>query len=179
MKSNVMSLVSALVLASISVSGTASAQTTIVPQTAAVQFITTQPSNEWLAGVFIGAKVQNAAGETVGDIYDLMFSPQGQINTVVIGVGGFLGMGERTVAIPYNTLSFKAGAKGERIIVVPLSKDNLVKAPDFKATERTTFQKAEDKAVDLGQKTVDKAVELKDKAAAKIEDMKKTEPVKK
>ena len=179
MKSNVTLLLGTLVLASVSVSGTASAQTTIVPQTAALQFITTQPSNEWLAGVFIGAKVQNAAGETVGDIYDLMFSPQGQINTVVIGVGGFFGMGERTVAIPYNALSFKAGAKGERIIVVPLSKDNLVKAPDFKATERTTFQKVEDKAVEVGQKTVDKAVELKDKAAVKIEDMKKTEPVKK
>ena len=179
MKLPIISLACAIVLAAVSVSGTASAQTTIVPQTAAVQFITTQPSNEWLAGVFIGAKVQNAAGDTIGDIYDLMFSPQGQINTVVIGVGGFLGMGERTVAIPYNALSFKAGAKGERIIVVPLSKDNLVKAPDFKATERTTFQKVEDKAVEVGQKTVDKAVELKDKAAAKIEEMKKVEPAKK
>ena len=179
MKRPIISLACAIVLAAVSVSGTASAQTTIVPQTAAVQFITTQPSNEWLAGVFIGAKVQNAAGDTVGDIYDLMFSPQGQINTVVIGVGGFLGMGERTVAIPYNALSFKAGAKGERIIIVPLSKDNLVKAPDFKASERTTFQKVEDKAVEVGQKTVDKAVELKDKAAAKIEEMKKAEPVKK
>ena len=59
------------------------------------------------------------------------------------------------------------------------AEENLVKAPDFKATERTTFQKAEDKAVDLGQKTVDKAVELKDKAAAKIEEMKKVEPAKK
>ena len=179
MKYHVMSLAGALALASVSALGTASGQTTIVPQTAPVQFITQQPANEWLAGVFIGAKVQNAAGEAVGDIYDLMFSPQGHISTVVLGVGGFLGMGERIVAIPFTALSFKVGTKGERIIIVPLSKDNLVKAPDFVATERTTFQKVEDKAVDLGQKTVDKAIELKDKAAAKIEDMKKVEPVKK
>ena len=172
----VITLAGSLALAAASFPTVVPAQTTAVP---AVAFITQQPANEWLAGVFIGAKVKNDAGDTVGDIYDLLFSPQGQINTVVLGVGGFLGMGERTVAVPYSTLSFKVGPKGERIIIVPLSKENLVKAPDFKATERTTFQKAEDKAVDLGQKTVDKAVELKDKAAAKIEEMKKVEPAKK
>lgn len=43
---------------------------------------------------------------------------------------------------PFTALSFKVGTKGERIIIVPLSKDNLVKAPDFVATERTTFQKS-------------------------------------
>ena len=176
MKRMITTLAGALGLAAASVSGMASAQTMAVP---AVQFVTQQPVNEWLAGVFIGAKVKNDAGDTVGDIYDLLFSPQGQINTVVLGVGGFLGLGERTVAVPYSTLSFKVGPKGERIIIVPLSKENLVKAPEFKATERTTFQKAEDKAMDLGRQGVDKAVELKDKAAAKIEDMKKVEPVKK
>ena len=176
MKRTVKSLAGTLALAAVLIPAVVSAQTTPVP---AVQFITQQPANEWLAGVFIGAKVKNAAGDTVGDIYDLLFSPQGHINTVVLGVGGFLGLGERTVAVPYSTLSFKVGPKGERIIIVPLSKDNLAKAPEFKATERTTFQKAEDKAIDLGHKTVDKAVELKDKAAAKIEDMKKVEPVKK
>ena len=176
MKRMITTLGCALGLAAAFVPAMASAQTTAVP---AVAFVTQQPANEWLAGVFIGAKVKNDAGDTVGDIYDLMFSPQGQINTVVLGVGGFLGMGERTVAIPYGTLSFKVGTKGERIIIVPLSKENLAKAPEFKATERTTFQKAEDKAMDLGRQGVDKAVELKDKAAAKIEDMKKPEPAKK
>ena len=52
-------------------------------------------------------------------------------------------------------------------------------APRPYPTERTTFQKAEDKAMDLGRQGVEKAVELKDKAAAKIEDMKKVEPAKK
>ena len=176
MKRMITTLGCALGLAAAFVPGLASAQTTAVP---AIAFVTQQPANEWLAGVFNGAKDKNDAGDTVGDIYDLLFSPQGQINTVVLGVGGFLGLGERTVAVPYSTLSFKVGPKGERIIIVPLSKENLVKAPEFKATERTTFQKAEDKAMDLGRQGVDKAVELKDKAAAKIEDMKKVEPVKK
>ena len=128
--------------------------------------------------MFIGAFVQNTTGETVGDINDVVFSPQGHISTVVLGVGGFLGMGERNVAIPYSALSFKAGAKGERLIVVALSKDALMKAPVFTATEMTTLDKVENKAAEIGRKTVDKAIELKDKAAEKIEEMKKTDPVK-
>jgi PRC-barrel domain len=143
------------------------------------QFVTAQPAGEWLARVFLGAIVQNDAGETVGDINDLVFSPAGHISTVVLGVGGFLGMGEKDVAIPYGALSFKAGKDGGRVIVVALSKEALKLAPSFKATEKTTYDKVKDKAVDMGQKTVEKAVELKDQAAQKIEDMKKAEPVKK
>ena len=177
MARSILTLVTALALATLPMAGIAAAQTTTSP-TASVPFITKQPANEWLARVFIGASVQNAAGETVGDINDLVFSPQGHISTVVLGVGGFLGMGERNVAVPYSALSFKAGAKGERLIVVALSKDALMKAPVFTATEMTTLDKVENKAAEIGRKTVDKAIELKDKAAEKIEEMKKTDPVK-
>ena len=54
-----------------------------------------------------------------------------------------------------------------------LSKETLVKAPELKATEKTTFDKVEDSASDLGHKAVDKAVGLKDQAAKKIDDMKR------
>jgi len=143
------------------------------------QFVTNQPAGEWLARVILGATVQNDAGETVGDVNDLVFTRTGQISTVVLGVGGFLGMGEKDVAVPYTALSFKTDKDGGRVIVVGLSKDVLTSAPAFKATEKTTYDKLKDKAVDMGHKTMDKAVELKDVAAQKITDMKKTEPVKK
>ena len=90
MKRMITALGCALGLAAAFVPGMASAQTTAVP---VIAFVTQQPTNEWLAGVFIGAKVKNDAGNTVGDIYDLLFSPQGQINTVVLGGGGFYGRG--------------------------------------------------------------------------------------
>jgi hypothetical protein len=51
-----------------------------------------------------------------------------------------------------------------------------VKAPAFKATEKTTFDKVKDEASDLGHKAADKAVELKDQAAKKIDDIRKGEP---
>ena len=138
-----------------------------VKPVAAVQFVTEQPASEWLARVYLGAKVLNAAGETVGDINDLVFSRTGQISTVVLGVGGFLGVGERNVGVPFDALTYKSDKDGARIIVVALSKDALKLAPPFKAIEKTTLDKIEDKAV-----------QLKDQAGKKINDMTKSGPVK-
>ncbi len=107
------------------------------------------------------------AGETVGDINDLVFTHQGRIVTVVLGVGGFLGMGEKNVGVTYESLSFKVGAKGERVIVVDVSKDALVKAVAYKTTEKTMYEKAKARAG-----------ELTDQAGKKIEDMTKSAPAK-
>jgi sporulation protein YlmC with PRC-barrel domain len=145
---------------------------------ATMPFVTQQPANEWLARVFIGQAVHNAAGEAIGDVNDLVFDRKGQISTVVIGVGGFLSIGEKGVGVPFSRLTFSVGKNGERVIVVALSKQDLTGAPAFKATEKTTYDMVKDKAVDLGHKAADKAVELKDQAAQKIDDMKKGEPTK-
>ncbi len=176
MKSNHMIFASAVALMTLPLSIPTLAQVT--KPTMATQFIMEQPPGEWRARVFLGAKVQNSAGETVGDINDLMFDPAGRISTVVLGVGGFLGMGEKDVAVPYGALTFKADKDGARVIVVALSKDALKLAPAFKATEKTTLDTVKEKAAEIGHKTVDKAVELKDQAAKKIDDMQKPAPVK-
>jgi hypothetical protein len=82
------------------------------------------------------------------------------------------------VGIPFSALTFNIDKNGERVIAVALSKEALVKAPEFKATEKTTFDKVKDKASDLGHKAADKAVELKNQATKKIDDMSKGEPTK-
>jgi hypothetical protein len=117
--------------------------------------------------------VTNQAGERVGDINDLLLDKNGQISTVVIGVGGFLGVGEKYVAIPFGSLSITADANGKRVLNVPLSADRLRAAPDFKATEKTVYMRAKEQAGEMGQKAIDKAKELKDTAGKKIEEMKK------
>ena len=177
MRLQIMGLAGALALAAAPVSGQALAQAT-GSSGVTVPFVTQQPANEWLARVFIGQVVHNAAGETIGDVNDLVFDRKGQISTVVIGVGGFLSIGEKGVGVPFSRLTFNVDKDGERVIVVALSKQNLLDAPAFKATEKTTYDKVKDKAVDLGHKTVDKAVELKDQAARRIDDMKTSEPTK-
>lgn len=145
---------------------------------ATVQFVTEQPPSEWLVRVFLGADVQNALGERVGDINDLVFDRTGRISTVVLGVGGFLGMGEKNVAVPFSALTYNVGKDGVRVIIVAVSKDALQLAPTFRATEKTSMDTVKDKAADLGHKTVDKAVELKDQAVKKIDEMTKPAAVK-
>ena len=177
MKRQILTLAVALALAAAPPIGQASAQTAGTSG-ATVPFVTQQPTDEWLARVFIGQAVYNATGETIGDINDLVFNRKGQISTVVIGVGGVLSIGEKGVGVPFSTLTFNAGKNGERVIIVALSKEALMKAPEFKATEKTTFDKVRDNASDLAHKAADKAVELKDQAAKKIDDMTKGEPTK-
>jgi hypothetical protein len=134
-------------------------------------FVTVQPEGQWLASRFIGQAATNPAGETIGDINDLLFDNSGRISTAVIGVGGFLGMGEKSVAIPFASLSFTADAKGKRIVTIALSKERLQAAPSFQPTEKTLYMRAKEQAGEIGQKASEKAGELRDKAAKKIEDM--------
>jgi sporulation protein YlmC with PRC-barrel domain len=141
-------------------------------------FITVQPADQWLASQFIGQGVSNEAGEMIGSIKDVLFDKSGRMANVVIGVGGFLGIGEKDVAIPYNALAITADANGKRVIKAALSRDRLHGAPEFRATEKTTYMRAKEQAVDVGQKALDKATELKEQAGRKIEEMRGTEPKK-
>ena len=98
------------------VSGVAYAQTTQPSQApAAAPSTTTAPAasadkmmlkSNWRASKLIGIKVYNEANERLGDINELIVDKSGKINAVVIGVGGFLGMGERDVAVKFGDLKW-------------------------------------------------------------------------
>jgi sporulation protein YlmC with PRC-barrel domain len=67
---------------------------------------TTTASGEWRASKMVGLKIYNDANESVGSISDLLMDKNGDVKIAVIGVGGFLGMGEHLVAVPYDKLKF-------------------------------------------------------------------------
>ena len=136
-----------------------------------VEFVTVQPAGQWSTGQFIGAPVTNQAGENIGDINDVLFDKTGRISTAVIGVGGFLGIGEKSVAVPFSAMSFTADNGGKRVVTVALSKEQLQAAPAFQPTEKTVYMRATEQAGEISQKALDKAGELRDKAAKKIEEM--------
>jgi sporulation protein YlmC with PRC-barrel domain len=140
-------------------------------------FKTEQASGEWRAANYVGQPIVNASGEKIGDVNDLLFDRTGKITTIVIGVGGFLGLGEKRVALPFEAVTYNE-QNGARQIMVPLTKEALLAAPDYKLTEKTTFDKVKETAADAAQKASEKAVELKDKAAEKIGEMRKEEPAK-
>ena len=57
-----------------------------------------------------GTRVYGANNENIGEINDVLISRSGQVAAVIIGVGGFLGIGEKDVAVPMSMLLFQPGA---------------------------------------------------------------------
>jgi len=61
---------------------------------------------KWRASKLMGLNVYNEANEKLGDINELIVDKDGKVNAVVIGVGGFLGMGEHDIAVTMDKLKF-------------------------------------------------------------------------
>jgi sporulation protein YlmC with PRC-barrel domain len=61
---------------------------------------------DWRASKLVGVKVYNDNNENVGSISDLLTDKSGTIKAIVIGVGGFLGMGEHLVAVSFDKVKF-------------------------------------------------------------------------
>ena len=60
----------------------------------------------WRASKLMGLDVYNEANEKLGDVNELILDKNGKVNAVVIGVGGFLGMGEHDIAVSMDKLKF-------------------------------------------------------------------------
>lgn len=86
-----------------------------------------------LASSVIGKTVYTGAdeeGEAVGDVNDVVINAAGGAEALVIGVGGFLGIGEKDVAVNFDRVSL-SDKDGERIIVISATKEELQAAPPF------------------------------------------------
>jgi uncharacterized protein YrrD len=133
-----------------------------------------QSSDEWRMATYVGQPIFNAEGEKIGDVKDVLFERTGKITTVVIGVGGFLGLGEKRVALPFEVVTYLE-TEGDRRIVIPLSKQALQDAPAYQVSEKTTMEKVKETAAEVAVKASEKATELKDKAVEKIQEYREGE----
>jgi sporulation protein YlmC with PRC-barrel domain len=70
------------------------------------KFYANTAGGEWRASKFMGLDIYGADNKKIGDVRELVMSHDGSIKAVVIGVGGFLGIGEKDVAIPYNQVQW-------------------------------------------------------------------------
>ncbi len=77
-----------------------------VSTAALAQTQTASDKGQWQASKLIHMNVYNAQNEKVGDIKELMLDKNGKITDVAIGVGGFLGMGERDVVVKFDQLKW-------------------------------------------------------------------------
>jgi sporulation protein YlmC with PRC-barrel domain len=75
----------------------------------------------------LGKPVYNDKNEKVGNVDDLIIAPDSSVSYAIIGVGGFLGLGERQVAVPVNRFKNTEG----RIVLPDATKDALQAMPSF------------------------------------------------
>jgi sporulation protein YlmC with PRC-barrel domain len=97
---------SALVIGALLTTGAVYAQTTatVVRDSATIEKIDFKKT--WRSSKLIGLDVYNQADEKLGDINELLLDAEGRVKAVVIGVGGFLGMGEHDIAVSMDKLKF-------------------------------------------------------------------------
>lgn len=81
------------------------------------------------ASKLVGAAVVNNNDERIGTIDDLVVSPEDKVTYAIISVGGFLGVGSKLVAVPFDALRM---VKEERLMLPGATKDALRNLPEFK-----------------------------------------------
>jgi sporulation protein YlmC with PRC-barrel domain len=89
----------------------------------------------WRSSEAIGQPVYNRAGERIGEVDELLVDGSGRVLAAVIGVGGFLGMGERKVAVSYRSFQMTREANGKARLVADLNMANLKSAPEYKPVD--------------------------------------------
>jgi hypothetical protein len=102
-------LLAASSIAALAVVSTAVAQdksTTAPAQTTAAATEKMDLKGTWRSSKLIGLDIYNRADEKIGDINEILLDKDGKVKAVVIGVGGFLGMGEHDVAVSMDKLKF-------------------------------------------------------------------------
>jgi sporulation protein YlmC with PRC-barrel domain len=105
--------------------------TTTTTKMESVSFKSSMAQNEVLASKLRGMKVRNSAGENLGDINDLVLDETGKATVAIVGVGGFLGLGEKNVGVPFSALAFADANDGTRVARLDVNKEALTGAPAF------------------------------------------------
>jgi sporulation protein YlmC with PRC-barrel domain len=81
--------------------------------------------------------VYNSQNSTVGKVDDVLVSKSGKITTLIVGVGGFLGAGEKDVAVPFEAVKMLQKDNTWRL-VMDTTKDELKAAPGYKYDKEST-----------------------------------------
>ena len=113
----------------------------------------------------MGKTIYNEAGQKVGKVEDLIIAPDKNVSYVIVGAGGFVGIGRHDVAIPVTQIQDKAG----KLVMAGATKDSVKAMPEFSyvtdTTKRDAFVAAADKDIVDGKAAV---ASLERKAGAAV-----------
>jgi len=104
------------------------AQTATAPEIVIMKVDTVKLAHAYRGSKVIGATVKNNAGETIGKVDDIIIRPDDRVLFAVLSVGGFLGIGDKLVVVPYEQLTFN----GEQAVLPGGTKEGLKALPEFK-----------------------------------------------
>lgn len=102
-------------------------------------FVQSQSPQEWRGSKLIGASVYGPDNQSIGEISDMIVDGSGKVKAAVVGVGGFLGVGQKDVAIPFEALNVTRRPNSSTVdkVTVSYTKDELKNAPQFAYFEPT------------------------------------------
>ncbi|HEY5067402.1 MAG TPA: PRC-barrel domain-containing protein [Xanthobacteraceae bacterium] len=104
---------------------------------AATELMTSVPSNSVTVTDWYKQNVYDPQNTKIGEVMDVLVSPDGKVNSVIVGVGGFLGAGEKDVAVDFSAI--KRTTKDNSIyLTMNTTKNALQSAPGFKYDKDTT-----------------------------------------
>jgi hypothetical protein len=103
------------------------------------QFVTEQKPDQMLASKFKGTNIIGPNDEKVGDVSDVLFEKDGRVVAYIVGVGGFLGIGAKDVALsPTSFQVVPANDRESMKLKLSMTKDELKNAAEFKPHKETT-----------------------------------------
>ncbi|MDC7785367.1 PRC-barrel domain-containing protein [Rhodoplanes sp. TEM] len=104
--------------------------------------ITQQSPNQWLASKFMGTDVIGTDDAKIGDVSDVLFDKSGKVDALIVGVGGFLGIGQKDIALPVSSFQVIAANSGRNNtssdqLRLSMTKDQLQQQAEFKTSDDT------------------------------------------
>jgi hypothetical protein len=95
------------------------------------KFLNQQQDSQILASSIIGQTVYDSADNNLGSVTDIVLAKDGSMDAVIIGVGGFLGIGQKNVAVSIDAINQTTDDNGNLKLVLDVTKDDLDSAPQF------------------------------------------------
>lgn len=103
--------------------------------------LTEVPAGELRSEDLIGTTVYGADDQNIGEIGDVVMSQDGKVDAIIIDVGGFLGVGEKEVAVGMDNLAFMADKDGNKYLYTAFSKEQLDAQPTY---DKSTYTEKRD-----------------------------------
>ncbi|MFD2740359.1 PRC-barrel domain-containing protein [Sulfitobacter aestuarii] len=149
--------------------------------------------DDFFASDLIGMRIYNSEAEVdaeariadgaeqewddIGEINDIIITPEGDVSAVILGIGGFLGMGERDVSISMDKIKIlrEEGDSNERFLVVNTSKEMLEQSPEFErpmdASMEQSAENMEAETEQMAENAEAETEQMAENAEAETEEM--------